>query len=153
MIPAYAQQPARCLQTFRIENGSRPNYVIVPGVANCFSCALDAVGATVSWSVADGSVIRQLQTGSPFILTIANQSITIAEVEENYLILPAPEVYVLPGLVGRQDIFCSLATGSGEQYEARLISPGKIWSTLVLILRVLCNNLTDESGSSLRIQN
>lgn len=47
---------------------------------------------------------------------------TIAEVEGNYLILPVPELYVLPGLVGRQDIFCFRAT---EHYEARLISPGK----------------------------
>lgn len=116
-----AKSPARCVQTFRIEDSSRPDFVVVPGVVNCFICVIYPVdNASLSWIIENGKASLPLQSG--MLASIANGTTTV-EVEGNTLILPMPELYVRPGIVGRKFIICSQ---HGQEYEARLVSPGII---------------------------
>ena len=111
VIPAGSAQPAQCARTFRVED-DRDDLYIVPGVVNCFSCALDTMGG-VSWQVErDGDLV--LATSSPD-----------AAVDGNFLIIAMPENYVLPGTSGRRDIACTSVV-NGQNLEPRLASPSKL---------------------------
>ena len=94
------------MHTLRIEN-DREDLYIMPGVTNCISCAVA------------GNVIWQITVNN--ILTPVSSASQIASTENNYLIIPSPESYVLPGQPGRRDIECVGASS----LEARLASPSK----------------------------
>ena len=82
----------------------------MPGVVNCFSCALDTTGGSISWQVElDGDLVPV--SSSPD-----------AVVNDNLLIIAMPDDYVQPGTSGRRDIGCS---ANGRSLEARLASPSK----------------------------
>ena len=101
--------PAQCVQTFRIEQDQIEQY-IVPGVVNCFSCALDTMGS-VSWQVElDGDLV-------PVSLS------PDAVADGNCLIVEMPDNYVLPGPSGRRNITCTSLV-DGQTFEARLASLG-----------------------------
>ena len=104
-------QPERCVQNFRIDT-DHADLIIVPGVINCFSCALDNASnpATIFWEVSLDSEFVPA-TSVPFI-----------DIEGNFLILPTPESYVEPGTAGRRDLVCT--DSNGQELEARLVSPG-----------------------------
>ena len=106
-------RPERCVEDFRIEGSYRSDLIIIPGVTNCFSCALDSASndTILFWYV---SVDHQLLPAS---------SVPHIETEGNFLILPTPESYVEPGTAGRKDIVCT--DSNGQELEARLVSPGK----------------------------
>ena len=103
-----AQVPSQCMHTLRIEN-NREDLYIMPGVTNCISCA---VAGNVIWHIRVNSILM------PVLSASASQ---IASTENNYLIIPSPESYVLPGQSGRRDIECVGASS----LEARLASPSK----------------------------
>ena len=107
-------EPAQCAQTFQIEQ-DRIDIFIVPGVVNCFSCALDTMG-NVAWQVELDSNLVPATLPSVLALGI--------EVVGNFLVIAMPESYVLPGTAGRQDIACFSAISS-QLLEARLASPSK----------------------------
>lgn len=83
----------------------------MPGVVNCFSCALDA-NASVNWQITmDGNLVY-----------IPTSSYLDAENYSNFLIIAMPDNYVLPGTAGRRTIACTRSTDS-QTLEARLASP------------------------------
>ena len=82
----------------------------MPGVVNCFSCALDTTGGSVSWQV-------ELD-GDP----VPASSLPDIVVNGNFLVIAMPDNYVQPGTAGRRDIHCS---ANGQSVEARLASPSK----------------------------
>ena len=84
----------------------------MPGVVNCFSCALDAMGQ-VNWQVS--------MNGDPVIVTISPDAVAVG----NFLVIAMPDSYVPPGTTGRQNIICSLANNEARRLEARLASPSK----------------------------
>ena len=88
----------------------------MPGVTNCISCA---VLGDVVWYI----------TGSG-IVTLVESASQIAYTENNYLIIPSPESYVLPGQSGRRNIVCNGASS----LEARLASPSKMDQFIVILL-------------------
>jgi hypothetical protein len=100
--------PAQCIQTIRVEKNLVDLY-ITPGVANCFSCALDANGS-VNWQVEEG--------GDPVPASASSDAV----VNGSFLIIAMPDDYVQPGTAGRRDISCSV---NGRRLEARLVSPSK----------------------------
>ena len=106
---AQSTPPAQCVQNFRIEQ-DRIDLYIIPGVVNCFSCALDTTGSSVSWQVElDGDLVP-----------VSTSSDTV--VSGNFLVIAMPDDYVQPGTSGRREISCSV----NDQYlEARLVSPSK----------------------------
>ena len=106
-IIAGSTQSSQCEEVYHIEE-DRSRFIIVPGVKNCFGCALQSVG-TVSWLV---SINGDLVPAS---------TVSFVETEANYLVLPMPTDYVEPGNAGRRDIIC---TSGNQQLEAGLISPG-----------------------------
>ena len=65
--------------------------------------------------------------GNPISVTSASPLVfgltTVVEVEGNYLVLPSPGDYVLPGNSGRRNIICT--DSIGDTYEARLSNPSK----------------------------
>ena len=84
---------------------------MVPGVVNCFGCALDASGS-VAWQIElDGDLVP------------ASSSSDIV-VDGNVLVIAMPDDYVLPGSSGRKNILCTSLT-NGLNLEARLASPSK----------------------------
>ena len=104
----------QCAQIFRIKR-DQTNIYIVPGVVNCFSCALDTMG-NVTWQVGlGGDLVPAL---SPLALAFS------IEIVDNFLVIAMPESYVRPGTAGRQDIVCISLLGS-QSLEARLASPSK----------------------------
>ena len=103
-------QPPQCVETFRIEQ-DRIDLFIVPGVVNCFSCALDT-GGDVAWQVELDGVLVPVSL-SPDALA-----------DGNCLIIEMPDNYVLPGLSGRRNITCTSLV-DGRTFEARLASLGK----------------------------
>ena len=117
LLHAGSAQPADCGATFHV-NASSFEFVIVPGVRNCFSCSLDT----------KGSVLWQVTLPSSFIPTnVGPATAGFAEVDGNFLILPIPEDYVGPGFNGQRRIVCNGLLASS------LFSPGRevsITSTL-----------------------
>ena len=100
--------PSQCVKTFRIEQ-DRTDLYIMPGVVNCFSCALDANGS-VSWQVeVDGDLVPV--SASPDIV-----------VNGSFLIIAIPGNYVTPGTSGRRNIICT-NLANGQILDARLASP------------------------------
>ena len=106
---AGSAQPADCGVTFHV-NASTFQFVIVPGVRNCFSCPPDAMGY-VLWQVA--------LPGSFIPTNVGPATAGFAEVDSNFLILPTPEDYVGPGFNGQRRIFCN------HQLSSALFSPGR----------------------------
>ena len=102
-------QPADCGATFRVL-ATTFQFVIVPGVRNCFSCDRDTVG----------SVLWQVTLPGSFIRTdVGPATAGFAEVDGNFLILPTPEDYVGPGFNGQRIIVCN------GQLASSLFSPGR----------------------------
>ena len=89
----------------------------MPGVTNCISCAVV------------GDVVWQISVNG--ILTLVESASQIASTENNYLIIPSPESYVLPGQSGRQHIEC---VGHVSPLEARLASPSKMDRFIVILV-------------------
>ena len=110
-----AQVPSQCVHTLRIEN-DRVDLYIMPGVTNCISCAVA------------GDVVWQITVNG--ILTPASSAPQIASTENNYLIIPSPESYVLPGQPGRRIIECNGASS----LKARLASPSKMDRLIVILV-------------------
>ena len=85
----------------------------MPGVINCFSCALDTNSSQIAWQVdLDGELVTV--SSSPDAVT-----------DGDFLVFTMPENYVLPGTSGRQNIVCSLVNDENQRLEARLASPSK----------------------------
>ena len=82
----------------------------MPGVVNCFSCALDNK-SDVTWQVSslDGELIPV--SSSPDAVT-----------DGDFLVIVMPETYVLPGTSGRRHVVCT-SLFDGHSLEARLASP------------------------------
>ena len=90
--------------------------IIELGVVNCFTCS-----PPTSWTATNqASLAIPVSSLSPLII----DGVTLVEVEGDYLVLPNPGAYVLPGVGGRRSIVCSTT------FEARLTSPGKQLCTL-----------------------
>ena len=82
----------------------------MPGVVNCFSCALNTTGGSVSWQVEmNGNLVPV--SSSPD-----------AVINDTFLVIAMPDDYVQPGTSGRRDIRCS---ANDQSFEARLASPSK----------------------------
>ena len=82
----------------------------MPGVVNCFSCALDTMG-NVNWQVdLDGDLVP---------VSLSPDAVT----DGNFLVIAMPENYVLPGTSGRRNIVCT-SLANGQIFDARLASPG-----------------------------
>ena len=81
----------------------------MPGVVNCFRCALPG---SIAWQVEEN---RDLVPPS--------QSPN-AEAVGNFLVIASPDTYVKPGTAGRRDIVCTSLT-DGRNYEVRLASLSK----------------------------
>ena len=111
-----AQVPSQCMYTLRIDN-DRADLYIMPGVTNCISC------------VVAGNVVWQITVNG--ILIPASSALQIASVENNYLIIPSPESYVLPGQSGRRMIEC---IGASSSLGPRLASPSKMDQFIVILL-------------------
>ena len=106
---AQSTPPPQCVQNFRIEQ-DRIDLYIMPGVVNCFSCALDTTGGSVSWQVElDGDLVP-----------VSTSPDTV--VSDNFLVIAMPDDYVQPGTSGRREISCSV---NNQYLEARLVSPSK----------------------------
>ena len=97
--------PSQCVQTFQIER-DRMDINVMPGVVNCFSCALDTTG-DIAWLVEmDGDLV--LAAESPDAVT-----------DGNFLVIAMPDSYVLPGPSGRRNIACASLVNE-QTFEARL---------------------------------
>ena len=84
----------------------------MPGVVNCFSCALDNMG-NVNWQVnMDGDLVP---------VSLSPDAVT----DGNLLVIAMPDDYVLPGTAGTQDIVCISILNGQNQLEAQLASPSK----------------------------
>ena len=109
-----SQAPARCVRTTTLSGGFI-NIIVELGEVNCFTCS-----QVLSWTANNNE-------GNPISVTSASPlligGVTVVEVEGNYLVLPSPGDYVLPGNIGRRNIICS--DNIGNQYEARLSNPSK----------------------------
>ena len=112
-----AQVPSQCVHTLRIEN-NREDLYIMPGVTNCISCA---VAGNVIWHIRVNGILMPVSSTSASL---------IASTENNYLIIPSPESYVLPGQSGRQNIECNGASS----LEARLASPSKMDQFIMILV-------------------
>ena len=110
-----AQVPSQCVHTLRIEN-DREDLYIMPGVTNCISCA---VAGDVNWQITVNDILIPVSAASQITYT-----------ENNYLIIPSPESYVLPGQSGRQNIECNGASS----LEARLASPSKMDQFIMILV-------------------
>ena len=110
-----AQVPSQCVHTLRIENDWEDLY-IMPGVTNCISCA---VAGDVVWQITVNDILIPVSAASQITYT-----------ENNYLIIPSPESYVLPGQSGRQNIECNGASS----LEARLVSPSKMDQFIMILV-------------------
>ena len=76
----------------------------MPGVVNCFSCALDTMGS-VSWQVElDGDLVP---------VSLSPDAVT----DGNFLVIAMPENYVLPGTSGRRSIVCT--SPNGQIFDVR----------------------------------
>ena len=115
-----SQAPARCATTTTL-SGSFTDIIVELGEVNCFTCSL-----VISWTANNdmGNPIS-VTSASPLVIGVT----TVVEVEGNYLVLPSPGDYVLPGSGGRKNIICS--DNSGNTYEARLSNPSKWLCTLL----------------------
>ena len=108
----------QCVVSYRIVDAVHAEFIITPGVVNCFSCALE-IESNIEWEVEDGARILRVIPGAPLALAGG----TTIEVEGNILILPMPELFVLPGNSGQMDIVCR--SDSGQRYNATLNSPSR----------------------------
>ena len=106
------------MHTLRIENDWEDLY-ITPGVTNCISCAVA------------GGVLWQITVNG--ILTPVSSAPQIASTENNYLIIPSPENYVLPGQSGRRNIEC-IGASYASSLETRLASPSKMDRFIVILV-------------------
>ena len=110
-----AQTPSQCQQNFRLDANTGRDVIIVLGVVNCFSCAVDATpGTSVLWKF-DNNVVT---FGTPLSNGV--------EAVGDYLVLNNPGVAVPPGSAGRPDIVCTDRNRvTTDEFETRLNSPGK----------------------------
>jgi hypothetical protein len=92
---------------------------IVPGVVNCFSCAL----------VTEGDVVWQVELNG--ILVPASSS-PDAVADNNFLVIEMPDDYVLSGPSGRQNISCTSLV-DGQTIEARLASMGERVASITVL--------------------
>ena len=83
----------------------------MPGVVNCFICALDTNGS-VAWQV--------MLNGD--LVPVSSSPDAVAD--DNFLVIAMPKNYVLPGTSGRRVIICT-SIDNGQNFEARLASPSK----------------------------
>ncbi len=121
-------QSTQCERIFQIDSEQNVDIVIVPGVVNCFSCALDRVIWLVELD--NGDIVQPDSESSPD---------TVA-VNGTRLVLAMPENYVQPGTAGRKYIEC-VSQLNNSNIEVRLASPSKgRW--LVIILSYHYNNNT-----------
>lgn len=89
----------------------------MPGLVNCFGCALDTMG-NVNWQVEmNGDLVPA--SSSPD-----------AALNGNFLVIATPENYVLPGSSGRRTVQCTSLV-NGQTLEARLASPSKYFTLLL----------------------
>ena len=99
--------PLQCEQTFQIER-DEADINIVPGVINCFSCALNTSG-DIAWQVElNGNLVSVSLSPD-------------AEVDGKFLIIEMPDDYVSPGPSGGRNITCTSLI-DGQTFEARLAS-------------------------------
>ena len=110
-----AQQPVGCEANFTITNNDPIFRFITPGVKNCISCSLEAMGQ-VTWQVTLPGMLFTVDVGP---------STPFAEVDGNILIFAEPQEYVHPGFVGAKQIVCN---GRGQQVATFLASPGQYMS-------------------------
>ena len=106
--------PEQCAQTFRIEE-DREEIFIIPGVVNCFSCALDSNGSVI-WKIT---------------VTVNDGPAPFAATDRNFLVIEMPENYIQPGLSGRRSILC-ISFDNGQILEARLSSPGNNYNSSLI---------------------
>lgn len=103
--------PSQCVQTFLIERDMM-DISIMPGVVNCFSCALDTPGP-VAWLVEmDGELVQT---------SLSPDAVTVTKLNGSFLVIAMPDNYVLPGPSGRRIIAC-ISEIDEQSFEARLIS-------------------------------
>ena len=125
-----AQSPAECVETFNLDQ-THPDFIIMPGVTNCFSCSL----SNPSWAVEIGGVNIPVPTTTH--LTVGTTTIIA---RNGYVVLSMPQLYVLAGNVGRRDLVCMDLAGT-EYREARLVSPRELKFLLQFISHIshLCS--------------
>ena len=104
--------PLQCAQNLRIEQ-DRIDLFIIPGVVNCFSCALDTT---------DGSIIWQVEMNGNQVPVSSSPDAVVNH--DNLLVIAMPDNYVQPGTSGRRDIRC-YSSANNQRLEARLASPSK----------------------------
>ena len=97
--------PENCVHTFRIEK-NHADITIIPGVINCFSCALDTM-SNVLW--VNSSRIPLMSEA--------------VQTNGNFLVIEMPDNYVQPGPSGMRHIAC-LSIVFGQTLNATLASPG-----------------------------
>lgn len=84
---------------------------VIPGVVNCFICALDSMGG-IAWQVEmDGRLVPV-------------SSSLDAVADGNFLIIEMPDDYVPLGPSGGRSISCT-SLFDGQTFEARLASMGE----------------------------
>ena len=106
---------ARCAKTTTLSRAF-VDVIVELGEVNCFTCSQPQ-----TWIATDeNSLVISVSPESPLLI----DGVTVVEVDGDYLILPDPGAYVLPGTSGRRNIICF--DNVGIFYEARLTSPGKL---------------------------
>ena len=102
--------PSQCVQTFTImQDGT--DIDVMPGVVNCFSCALDSMSG-IAWQVEINGRLVPVSS-SPDVV-----------VDGNFLIIEMPDDYVPFGQSGGRNITCT-SIFDGQSFEARLTSMGE----------------------------
>ena len=102
--------PSQCVQTVTImQDGS--DIDIMPGVVNCFNCALDSMSG-IAWEV---EINGRLVPASLSPDAVA---------DGNFLIIEMPDDYVSTGPSGGRNITCT-SLFDGQSFEARLTSMGE----------------------------
>ena len=101
------------METFDVIQ-DRQDFIIIPGVTNCFSCS--PASTDPLWTVEIGCVLVAVPNMTP--LTVGTTTVVA---RNGIVVLPMPELYILAGNIGRRDLVCT--DSFGDEYEARLISP------------------------------
>ena len=117
--------PSQCVHNLQVEY-NRIDLYIMPGVVNCFSCALDNK-SDITWQVSLPNHELIPVSSSPDAVT-----------DGNFLVILMPEMYVLPGTSGRRGIVCT-SLFDGRILEARLASPSirEIFTCIILLLLMM----------------
>jgi hypothetical protein len=90
---------------------------IVPGVVNCFICAL----------VTNGDVIWQVELDGVLVpVSLSPDAVAIG----NFLVIQMPDDYVPSGPSGRRNISC-ISLVDGQTIEARIVSMGERVANIV----------------------